>query len=439
MQNRVISDPAARLEGNAEKDSPLIFESGDFALNIAYPKGLPTLIPSEKTIGKLAFKPYLVNTSDTSDQDADEVPAVHIHAYHTKLLPQYFEYLSKSLNSADLYITTDSLWKRTVILDMIKAHSWAQDQKNTCIVVNNQGRNISALFRDTMPHLLKYHCALHLHTKASEESNLGDPWREDLLRTLLPEKLSGRNIVKEFVAHRSLGLLVPRTPDFMRVYQNWGDNFDAAMLLCSKIWPSRHLHQDAPLTFPVGMMFWFRPRALERLANTLNSQFQWPFEPIAWDGTCLHAVERLICHCVEADGFNWRPLASETDHFGSESAEYGKPDPSFRSQGDQVLSVWYSCNREYLSLCSMLAQQYKKSTQTLRERLCILNGENHELKEKNHAKEYELIRLRSNYQELELSSLAMIEEIRDSTSWRLTRPFRSISRLFSGVVRRFKR
>jgi len=451
---------------------PLLVGNGDYCLNIAYPRGLPTLVPSPEVETRLSFNPYQTAQAcaDQSD-DLHFVPAVHIHAFHTHILPEYLDHLSRSLVSVDLYITTDTVSKQFIIQNLLRDNAWACKQNHTLLLVENRGRNVSALFRDAFSHLSNYSCVLHLHTKVSEESDLGESWREHLLTTLLPGQLTGVEIVKQFHLNPELGLFVPTTPNIMRKYQNWGDNYDAAMLLSSQLWPNRQLCVDAPLSFPVGMMFWFRPRALQRLASALNHQFQWPFEPLAWDGTSLHAIERLICHCVEAEGFRWTHLALQDP-----PADRSCPSqPELVCQEHHMLSVWTSHRVQYLILCAQVVHQFRScieeltasrqaltasrqaltaSRQALTASRQALTASRQELLDQqtlhervNSHKSREIEQWKSACQDLQSSSLAKINQVQEaanqsiqalhqSMSWRVTKPLRLASRLFRVVFRR---
>jgi lipopolysaccharide biosynthesis protein len=52
--------------------------------------------------------------------------------------------------------------------------------------------------------------------------------------------------------------------------------------------------KDASMNFPVGTMFWARTAALKPLID-LNLKWEdYPEEPVAIDGTILHAMERIF-------------------------------------------------------------------------------------------------------------------------------------------------
>jgi lipopolysaccharide biosynthesis protein len=52
--------------------------------------------------------------------------------------------------------------------------------------------------------------------------------------------------------------------------------------------------------FPVGTMFWARTSALEPLIGLHLQWDDYPPEPLPYDGTLLHAVERLLPFTLRA-------------------------------------------------------------------------------------------------------------------------------------------
>jgi lipopolysaccharide biosynthesis protein len=61
------------------------------------------------------------------------------------------------------------------------------------------------------------------------------------------------------------------------------------------------------------MMFWFRPRALQKLHLACKHLNSIPLEPLDDDGTPLHALERLVAHSCEAEGYKWALCSLEDE------------------------------------------------------------------------------------------------------------------------------
>ena len=56
------------------------------------------------------------------------------------------------------------------------------------------------------------------------------------------------------------------------------------------------------IDFPVGSMFWMRAAALEPIVALGLDWADYPPEPVAYDGTLLHALERLFPLVAESRG-----------------------------------------------------------------------------------------------------------------------------------------
>ena len=55
--------------------------------------------------------------------------------------------------------------------------------------------------------------------------------------------------------------------------------------------------------FPVGTMFWARSKALRKLFELHLTWSDYPEEPLPYDGTMLHAIERLLPFVTEDAGY----------------------------------------------------------------------------------------------------------------------------------------
>jgi lipopolysaccharide biosynthesis protein len=84
-----------------------------------------------------------------------------------------------------------------------------------------------------------------------------------------------------------LGVVFPSDPHLL----NWSRNRSLAEGLAARM-------GVGPLPtyfdFPVGTMFWMRAEALRPFVNLRLTLEDYPSEPVAYDGTILHALERLF-------------------------------------------------------------------------------------------------------------------------------------------------
>ncbi len=227
---------------------------------------------------------------------------LHLHLYYADLAPLFARDLAAAGCGADLVVTTTSDAKRIEVEYAFRAH-----RGSVCVlVVSNRGRDIGPFLSDAGRHLRagEYDVVGHLHGKRSLEvgGGLGDRWREYLLTNLLG---LGRNaggvdaVLAPFAADAQLGLLFAED----RHCVGWTKNLSVAQALAARMHPAPVL-PAAPI-FPLGTMFWARPAALEPLWALKLGPADFPAEPVPYDGTVLHALERMLPAVCEATGHGW--------------------------------------------------------------------------------------------------------------------------------------
>jgi lipopolysaccharide biosynthesis protein len=57
------------------------------------------------------------------------------------------------------------------------------------------------------------------------------------------------------------------------------------------------------INFPVGTMFWARTKALKPLFDLNLSWSDYPDEPLPYDGSMLHAIERILPIIIGKNSF----------------------------------------------------------------------------------------------------------------------------------------
>ena len=98
------------------------------------------------------------------------------------------------------------------------------------------------------------------------------------------------------LADPTLGLVFPDDPNVV----GWTGNLPFAEDIGARLGL-----RDFPVefNFPVGTMFWARPGALAPLMGLGMQWDDYPAEPLGYDGTKLHAIERLVPFVARASGF----------------------------------------------------------------------------------------------------------------------------------------
>ena len=230
------------------------------------------------------------SVGDVRDLPANESVALHLHVFYPDLLPDIMARLSCNRCRPDLLVSVTSEEAR----DLVARHLESYEGKVAAIeVVPNRGRDIGPFLTQFGRRILsEYAYVGHIHTKktaAVKDAALGKTWFEFLMANLLGGRSGAMAdaILASMKADRSLGMVFPDDPHA----QGWNANRGFAEALASKI-GIEELPQH--FNFPVGTMFWARTCALSPLID-LNLQWDdYPPEPLPYDGTLLHAIERLL-------------------------------------------------------------------------------------------------------------------------------------------------
>ena len=324
---------------------PSSIPCGDLDLNIAHPHGMPTLVPSAALEQRLDWR--LIPAQGDGPMgavNASPLPplAVHLHVHYLETLPKLLNALNACRTGTQglrLWISTDRSAKADAITAALQQHPIATQATTIAVrVCPNRGRNLGPLLLHLWPELQQEALVLHLHGKRSKETDLGDVWLEQLLKRLLPDGQTVLALRQRFHNDPQLGVVMPQPPELIRPYLNWGMNFELACQLAHGM--GLRLHPDAVLAFPAGGMFWARPAAIAPLTKCLAVMETLPQEPLAVDGSSLHAIERLVAHACEASGHHWQ-LACEASPAASSPSSLSvlKSQPEEFQQAASLLAL----------------------------------------------------------------------------------------------------
>lgn len=216
--------------------------------------------------------------------------ALHIHAYFPELLEEIFKRLTLNQVKPDIFISVKSQE------DLIYSGSIAGDygMKPAAIkVVPNCGRDIGPMLTLFGSEIINnYEIIGHMHTKKSldvGDLSLGQRWYFFLLENLLGGVGGAMAdlIVDDMLRNPSIGIVFPDDPNVI----GWTDNRDIAMDFAKRL---KFVMPETFLSFPVGTMFWIRSRQLKPFVQLGLDWDDYPKEPLPYDGTILHALERLF-------------------------------------------------------------------------------------------------------------------------------------------------
>ncbi|WP_250465446.1 rhamnan synthesis F family protein [Caballeronia sp. GAFFF2] len=226
--------------------------------------------------------------------------AVHIHAHYSDLLDGILDRLRLNEIRFDLFISTPSIESAREVDERISGFDRGAVTVRT---VPNRGRDIGPMFTEFASELQTYDLIGHLHTKKSV--HVSNPAFVKAWVAFLLENLAGGTyrtadiIASHFARDPSLGLVYADDPHAV----GWGLNWPFAEVLARKTGvPSL---PRTLLSFPVGTMFWARPRALQPLFDIGLEWTDYPREPLPIDGSILHAIERILPTITKYQGYRY--------------------------------------------------------------------------------------------------------------------------------------
>jgi hypothetical protein len=226
--------------------------------------------------------------------------AVLCHMFYAEMGDEFHRYLLNIPFPFDLYVTTDSQEKKSVIETVF--HQWKKGKVEVRIVPN-RGRNIAPKLIVCRDVYANYEFFLQIHTKKSSHERILSPWRSYLLETLLGSSQIVESIFECFKSDPKLGMIAPQHFHVIRSWIGWGWNFENAKKLARRM--GVEISLDGRLDFPSGSMFWARSAALKPLLDCNLSFEDFPSEAKQLDGTLSHAIERLYFFSCERAGYRW--------------------------------------------------------------------------------------------------------------------------------------
>jgi lipopolysaccharide biosynthesis protein len=236
---------------------------------------------------------------------ADDVPttlrtAVHVHFHYPDLIGDFLAKLSANRTRCDLLLTTDTAEKAAILASA--GEGFASGSLKIRIVPN-RGRDIGPFLTGCLQELVReYDVIGHLHAKRSLsiDAPSGDRWREFLWQHLAGDLYPMMDLVLTvFARDERLGIVFAEEPHLV----DWGENLALASELANRAGIREPLSPF--LEFPVGTMFWARSQALTPFLQLGLDWSHYPDEPLARDGTILHAIERLFPFAAAEKGYSF--------------------------------------------------------------------------------------------------------------------------------------
>ena len=235
-----------------------------------------------------------LNLRDIKDKFVKPV-AIHLHAFYTDLLAEFFEQFVRYEFQYDLFITTDIYEKKSEIERELAAFKL----RAQIFVTGNVGRDVLPMLK-LKDILSTYEVIGHFHTKKSKEADflVGESWRKDLIDMLVKP---ANQIVSQF-SNPKLGLVIADIPTFFRYNEIVNATNEAQIAPhMNELWERMALDKVVDFTqlstfvMSYGTFGLFRYDALHQLFDLNLTESDVPNEPLP-QNSILHAIERSLIY-----------------------------------------------------------------------------------------------------------------------------------------------
>jgi hypothetical protein len=222
--------------------------------------------------------------------------ALHVHVFSPEYLAPILGRLRINSITPDLYI---SFFEPSFEPEILRI-SEQFDFNPSLHQVPNRGRDMGSMFSELALDLdRRYSLHGHMHTILNEGMHV-PALREFLQINLLgnTKQPMADRILSQFVQQPGLGMVFADDPNCL----GWSQNRDEAEALAQRLGLPP---LPAAINFPVGSMFWARQGSLRSLYGLGLRWDDYPEEPLPYDGTILHAIERILPLVCMANGYSY--------------------------------------------------------------------------------------------------------------------------------------
>jgi len=246
---------------------------------------------------------------------------VHLHAFYMDVAEDFIGRFKKWPFDFDLFVTVSNEDLKKEVTKILTKH---KVKAKEIVVLPNRGYAVIPWITVANKYLKDYDVVGHFHTKkdAHMDEWVGKIWTGDLIKMLVDP---AEEIVNNFASNDGLGVVVPDVPTHARylgaeMYYDISKLRDivTATYLRMDIAGNRKLDMDKILAYiyPYGMMYWYRPAALEPITDLTFSEREVPYGKLP-DTTILHAIERLFVYVSWSKGYDYKiaKLSEYTSEF----------------------------------------------------------------------------------------------------------------------------
>ena len=233
--------------------------------------------------------------------------AIQVHIFYEDLINEIINKINNIPVKYDLYISTNSDIKKSIIDKIIKKYSTANNYEIK--IFENKGRDILPFLFQLQNNIKKYKYICHIHTKKTKFTNFGDEWRNYLYNNLLGNKDIISEIISDFEINHKLGIIFPEA--FYKVlttYESEITKLDICYMnyLFKKL--NKYFRIGKKIEFPIGNMFWGKTASIYQIFDLNKIINKFPKEKNQIDGTIMHGIERFWIYLVKFNGYYYKKI-----------------------------------------------------------------------------------------------------------------------------------
>ena len=221
---------------------------------------------------------------------------VFIHIFYPELAGIVARYLKNIPCKFDLFIST----REEAVNSLANIFSDINNAKRVEVRhFQNVGRDVAPFFVGFKDHILNYDLILKLHSKKSPHSSALNGWFLHCLDNLIgDEAITCTNLIS--LQSKDVGIIYPVENYTLSLGIKhdscWGHEeknyINASPFL--KQHQLRQINRESSFRFPVGTMFWCKPKILKPILDWGIGWEDFDQEAGQIDGTVAHSIERLI-------------------------------------------------------------------------------------------------------------------------------------------------
>lgn len=242
------------------------------------------------------------------DDKPDLRAALFLHIYYPDQIEYCLRYAKNTPDDMDILISTNTQEKKETIEF---AFANLPGRKVKVILIENRGRDVSALLVGFRPYIMNYDVVCSAHDKKTDYFKpyiIGESFAYHCFENVLGSKEYVENILKTFKDNPRLGLLTPPSPNFgpwaSLPGNEWQINYEAAEKHAREMGITVPMSNSASPIAPLGTIFWFRTKALALLFAQNYTYEDFPAEPTrVTDGTVMHSIERIYPFAAQQIGY----------------------------------------------------------------------------------------------------------------------------------------